>query len=55
MQHLTKIFSLCRTENLKLKFSKCTFVQNKLNLLGYEINYGTISPANVNIETIKKT
>ena len=53
MQHLTKIFDLCRAENLKLKFSRCTFV-NKINLLSYEINYGLISPANLNIETIKK-
>lgn len=54
LQHLTQLFHLCEQENIKLKLSKCKFAQNRIKFLGYEIFEGTITPANANIETIKK-
>ncbi|GFY22213.1 retrovirus-related Pol polyprotein from transposon opus [Trichonephila clavipes] len=52
--YLRKIFKICEEGNIKLKFSKCVFTINKINLLGYEIKEGYITPDNQNIETIKK-
>ncbi|XP_055930721.1 uncharacterized protein LOC129960966 [Argiope bruennichi] len=52
--HLKQIFQMCKKENIKLKFSKCVFAQDKINFLGYEVKEGCISPDNHNIESIKK-
>lgn len=41
-------------ENIKLKFSKSIFVVDKINFLGCEIQIGVITPANANIDVIKK-
>lgn len=54
LQHLEELFSIFAQENIKLNFKKCVFAQEKINFLGYEIQKGTISPSNVNIESIKK-
>lgn len=53
-QHLEKLFKICAEENIKLKLSKCNFMKNAINFLGYEIKQGQITPDNVNIESIKK-
>lgn len=54
LEHLKKIFQIFHLENIKLKLSKCQFAQTKIKFLGYEIENGSFSPANANIETIKK-
>lgn len=54
IQHLKHFFDICQQENLKLKLSKCEFAKTKINYLGYEIGEGKYSPANANIEVIKK-
>ncbi|GBN26680.1 Transposon Ty3-I Gag-Pol polyprotein [Araneus ventricosus] len=52
--HLEEIFKICEEENTKLKFSKCVFAKDKINILGYEIKEGCIIPENHNIESIQK-
>lgn len=37
MQHLVKIMDICKAANLKLKKSKCVFVQRKVEYLGHEV------------------
>ncbi|GFV36422.1 retrovirus-related Pol polyprotein from transposon 17.6 [Trichonephila clavipes] len=54
LTHLDTIFQICKKENIKLKKSKCQFVQEKIKFLGYEITQGHYSPSNPNIETIRK-
>lgn len=54
IEHLKHFFNICKQENLKLKLSKCEFAKTKINYLGYEIGEGKYSPANANIEVIKK-
>ena len=51
-QHLQKLFDICVQENLK--FSKCTFVKTKINILGYEVSNGFITPDNPTIEAIER-
>jgi len=53
LEHLEKIFQICREENIKLKRTKCKFAQTKINFLGYEVENGTVKPDNPNIEAIK--
>ena len=54
VNHIETIFNICREENLKLKLSKCSFFQTKINFLGYTIENGLVSPDDNNIEAIKK-
>lgn len=54
IEHIKQIFEICRKENLKLKFSKCSFLKNTIQFLGYEISNGIVTPDNSNIEVIKK-
>lgn len=54
IEHIKEILNICRRENLKLKLSKCSFLQTKVQFLGYEISNGMVTPDNSNIEVIKK-
>lgn len=53
LEHLKRIFEICVKENIKLKLSKCKFMKQQINFLGYCVQEGTISPDNVNVEKIK--
>ncbi|GFW92327.1 retrovirus-related Pol polyprotein from transposon opus [Trichonephila clavipes] len=52
--HLKTILDICPKENIKLKLSKCVFVQTKINFLGYEIEEDKGTPNNTDIDIIKK-
>ena len=43
-KHLEQVFGLLREAGVKLKLSKCSFMQRKVDLLGYEISGDGITP-----------
>lgn len=52
-EKLNLVFQRLRTHSLKLKPSKCSFLQTSMVFLGFKIENGNISPTEKNIEVIK--
>lgn len=44
LDNLEWVFKKCKENNVKLKLSKCIFMKEKVNFLGYQIGQGVISP-----------
>jgi Reverse transcriptase (RNA-dependent DNA polymerase) len=52
MSALKKIFTVCRTTNLKLQKSKCTFLSDTIHTLGFIVSKGHIQPDPKKIQTL---
>ena len=53
VKNLQTVFELLRQANLKLKLSKCKFLQTKVKYLGHLVDENGISPDPAKVETIK--
>lgn len=53
-EKLKVVFNRLKQHNLKLKPSKCIFLNTSIQYLGFEISKGQVFPINKNIEVIKQ-
>ncbi|KAG2228401.1 hypothetical protein INT48_007616, partial [Thamnidium elegans] len=54
INHLQKIFEVCKANNLRIRKEKCQFNRNKVVYLGHEVGEKGIQPAEGNLKKIVK-
>ena len=52
LQHLRRVFQICRTKKISLKRAKCYFGNGKLNYLGHQVGSGEILPQDLKVKAI---
>ncbi|GIY82621.1 retrovirus-related Pol polyprotein from transposon 17.6 [Caerostris darwini] len=54
LQKLEIVFQRLTAVNLKLKPSKCSFLQKQITYLGHTVKEGVVLPDNKNLDSIRK-
>ena len=51
---LEKYFEICRTNNVRIKLSKCEFLKENIDYLGFSMGWGTWKPSETRMQAIQK-